>query len=494
MKRFLPYFLLTGIVLVAFFLRLKDLHAPLADWHSFRQADTASVAFEYATPTLAPVSALLTPQYHDLSNIQSGLENPNGYRMVELPLINYFVAFIVHTLPSLTAEHDLVWVYRLVHVVFAVANIVVIFQLVKVLSKNTTLALLTATIITGMPYSIFYSRTILPEIPLLFFMYASLLSFAYWLKKPRSLGLLLVTWLLLATSFLVKPIAVFMAPAFLVLAVFQFGFWGSFMQPGLWVLSTAVFPVLAWRTHIQQFPEGIPANNWLFNENGIRLKPSWWRWLFAERIGFHMLGYWATGFSLIGILSTQRTKLSSKISSFDWFVLSLASGWFAYLVIFATGNVQHDYYQIPLIPVIGILTAKGIYWLYQQLTKSTPAIFVFAGITSALLLSTFLSWNHIRSYYGINNQAIVEAGIYIRQILPHDAKVIAPYMGDTAFLFQTQRRGWPIGHYIDAKIEAGATHYVSTSYDDEARELEQQFVTIEKNELFIIFDLTMPLE
>jgi hypothetical protein len=41
-----------------------------------------------------------------------------------------------------------------------------------------------------------------------------------------------------------------------------------------------------------------------------------------------------------------------------------------------------------------------------------------------------------------------------------DAKVIAPYMGDTAFLFQTNRTGWPIGFEIDKKIAEGAQYYV----------------------------------
>jgi hypothetical protein len=53
--------------------------------------------------------------------------------------------------------------------------------------------------------------------------------------------------------------------------------------------------------------------------------------------------------------------------------------------------------------------------------------------------------------------------------------VIAPYMGDTAFLYQTNRRGWPIGGEIDKKIKAGATYYATTTRDAEFNELKSKY-------------------
>jgi len=75
------------------------------------------------------------------------------------------------------------------------------------------------------------------------------------------------------------------------------------------------------------------------------------------------------------------------------------------------------------------------------------------------------------------------------RLLSKDAKVIAPQYSDTSFLFQTNRTGWPLGFDIDHKIEMGATHYVSTSYDNEAKELEEKYMIIEKTEDYIILDL-----
>jgi len=67
--------------------------------------------------------------------------------------------------------------------------------------------------------------------------------------------------------------------------------------------------------------------------------------------------------------------------------------------------------------------------------------------------------------------------------------VIAPYQGDTAFLWQTNRRGWPIGFEIEEKIKLGAQFYVSTAKDDEVNELRDRYSVLAETDEYIIFDL-----
>ena len=159
------------------------------------------------------------------------------------------------------------------------------------------------------------------------------------------------------------------------------------------------------------------------------------------------------------------------------------------MVIFATGNVTHDYYQVITLPIISIFTALGIEALLFTKTKlfSKP-LSMGLGI-SAIVLGLSFSWFHVRDYFNINNPAIVEAGIAVDRWVPPEAKVIAPYMGDTAFLYQTNRQGWPIGTVIPERIAMGATHYVSTTYDDESRALEASCQLLEKTDQYIIISL-----
>ena len=101
-------------VLIGFGVRLSHLTSPLADWHSWRQVDTASVAREYVKHGID----FLHPTYHDLSSIPSGKENPAGYRMVEFPLINGFVAWLSTAIPGLT-KVEIHVVYRFIDIVFS---------------------------------------------------------------------------------------------------------------------------------------------------------------------------------------------------------------------------------------------------------------------------------------------------------------------------------------------------------------------------------------
>ncbi|MFH2118333.1 MAG: hypothetical protein ABII10_01205, partial [Candidatus Paceibacterota bacterium] len=93
-------------------------------------------------------------------------------------------------------------------------------------------------------------------------------------------------------------------------------------------------------------------------------------------------------------------------------------------------------------------------------------------------------------FFNVNHWEYQKAGRVVDRLVPADAKLIAPAMGDTQFLFQTNRTGWPIGFEIQDKIDQGATHYVTTSMDDEAQELAKTYAIIEKNDLFLLLDLT----
>jgi hypothetical protein len=167
-----------------------------------------------------------------------------------------------------------------------------------------------------------------------------------------------------------------------------------------------------------------------------------------------------------------------------WFVTVWGLGALAFLITFASGNVRHDYYQIPLVPLVCLIVALGINYLLEL--KSFWSQFLL--LASCLLFLAF-SWHFVSGYYHINNWAIVEAGQAVDELTPKDALVIAPYLGDTSFLYQTNRRGWPVGTYIKAKMSLGAQYYVSVNYEDEARALEAVYPTIKKTNQYLILKL-----
>lgn len=475
-------YLLVALLLLSLMVRLYRISNPVADWHAFRQADTASVTREYVKHGVH----LLLPKYHDLSNIQSGYDNKDGLRMVEFPFINAAIASLVRAMPTL----PFVLTSRLVAVFASVATTYFLYSFIKNMTENTTLSLLSGFFFAALPFSVYYSRVILPEPFILFFSVGSLALLTHALSKKRSFitPTLWASAIFLALAALLKPFVVFLAPAYLAVIVHKKGFRGLLAWQWLVYALIVAAPLWWWRTWILQFPAGIPASDWLLNGNGIRFRPAWFRWIFYERFTKLILGYAGV------LIVTAGIFLSSRLRAVVW---AWWAGLITYTAVIATGNVQHDYYQVLFLPLIAITLALGVYGVWQ---KTAEYFFLHpfwvkimrGTIIIAIFTMLWLSWKQVAGYFNVNHWEYIRAGEAVDTLVPTDAKVIAPAFGDTHFLFQTNRTGWPIGFDIQDKINLGATHYVTTSYDDEARELEQHYSVITKNNEFMIVDLMKP--
>ncbi len=462
MKKSLEIFLLSLILALAILLRLYKIDNPIADWHSFRQADTASVTAEFVKHGVN----FLVPTYHDLSNIQSGVDNPHGFRMVEAPIFNLLHLGVYTITPSLGLDLS----GRLTSVILSLISILLLFLIARRLFDNK-IALYSAFFISVLPFSVYYSRTVLPESLLIS---ALLLSFYLLLISGGRKSLICLSALSLAISVLTKPYALFFILPHLLYFLSQLRTKKiSLLWPAVYFLL-ALLPFVYWRYHLTLYPAGIPASDWLYNKDGIRFRPAWFRWLFGERIGQLILGIYLTPFFFLG--------LSKKLTANFLYVLLWGAGILLYFSVIAGGNVQHDYYQAVTVPFICLLLGLG---LNQFFTSKTKILVSSVAIITALGLSAYT----IKGWYQINNYAIVEAGLAADRLLPEDAKVIAPYNGDTAFLYQTRRTGWPIGYYIDDKIAKGAQYYVSVNFDDETNSLMKKYPVIEKNDQFVIVKL-----
>ncbi len=456
--------ILVLIFLLGFLFRLYRINFPLADWHSWRQTDTAAVSYRFKKEGIN----LLKPKYFDISNIQSGKFNPEGYRMVEFPLFNFFHFLtdkILRFLP-LTFEGA----GRLVSIFCSMSSGLFLYLLLKQIT-NKKIAFWSLFLFMFLPFNIFYSRVILPEPLLVCLSLSASYIFYQYLKKDNLLLLILFTFFTSA-SFLVKPTAVFFYLPLVYLTVKEYKKdLKKYILPAF-LSILAVAPFLLWRSWIKNYPEGIPAYTWLLNGDGIRFRPAFFRWIFAERLGKLILGYY--GLFFLGLGLTHVKKYRYPILFFLSFIL--------YITIFATGNVRHDYYQIIVVPSLVTVMAVGLARYLISYYKALIAV-IF------LIFTLAFSFYEVKGFFNINNPAIVKAGKAVQEKVPEDALVIAPYNGDTAFLYQTKRRGWPIGFEIQDKIKKGADYYVSVNYDDEARDLISKYQVIEQTKDYVIINL-----
>jgi len=463
------------ILLAGFGVRLYRINAPLADWHSWRQADTAAVARNF----IKRGYTLLKPRFDDLSHLPSGKENPEGYRFVEFPIYNLVHALFFQAVSQIKDG----WLSfeaagRLVSIFSSLGAALFLYLIVKEV-LGEALAVSAMFFFLFLPYNIYYSRTILPESTMIMFSLASI----YLLIKRKPV----LSSILASLAILVKPFSLFLIAPSLAVVFGRDLIDREKRQPArnrvLIYSIISLTPFFLWRLWMRRFPEGVPGSNWLFNVGDIRLRPAWWRWLFEERLAKLILGSWGLIPFGLGLIAKAGRKKEALF--FSWL-----GGILAYLVIFAGGNVRHDYYQVIAIPAIAVFLARGLLFLLKPPKRSFSPFFSFIlGVTAVLFMFGF-SWYQVKEYYKINHPEIIAAGRAADRLLPPEAKVIAPYNGDTAFLYQTNRQGWPMMTYhLEKMVQLGATHYLSVNFDENTNFLINRCGVLEKNDQWVIIDL-----
>ncbi|MCL6096464.1 MAG: glycosyltransferase family 39 protein [Patescibacteria group bacterium] len=469
--------ILVLIFVLGFIVRLYRFNGPIADWFSWRQADTSAVSRNFVTGGFD----LLHPRFDDLSNVPSGIyDNPDGFRFVEFPIYNIFQAGLFITVGHFTIEE---W-GRLVTIFFSLLSALFLLFIVK--RRDSFLSgVLTAFFFLFLPFNIFYGRTILPDPLMVTFILGSIYFFDLWVNSKRFSVFnfqFLIALVFSILAFLIKPFAAFFMLPMVYLAFEKFGF--DFLKKWqLWIFAIiSLLPFGLWRAWMLQYPAGIPQSSWLFNGNNIRFKGAFFNWIFARRIAEMILGFWGLPVLILGILAKYKKN--------SLFLLSFILSSLVYVSVVATGNVQHDYYQIPIIPSIAIFLGLGSAYLlnppkeYISRLKTVPILIV------CILFMFAFSWFEVRDFFNINNPSIVIAGQAVDSMTPKNAKVIALYGGDTSFLYQTKRKGWAsFEKPLPELIGMGADYLVIANPKPDDYGLGKTYKVVSLTSDYILFNL-----
>lgn len=477
------YFVLSVILILGFVVRLYKISTPLADWHSWRQADTASVSKNYLKGGIN----LLYPRYHDISSIQTGYENPQGFRFVEFPIYNLMHIGIYKLLPE---NINLETAGRLTNIIFAIFIATNLYLFVKRATKNKWLGILSAGFYLFIPYNIFYTRVVLPDAMAAGFGVLGIWLFWEYLQSEKP-WLVYISAICFALGLLTKPFVAFYGLPIAVFAIYKYKL-NIFKNTHLLIaLDIALIPMFLWRIWINQkgLLVGIAHYKWAFNGDGIRFRPAFWRWIFAERVGKLILGFWGLVPFAVGLVVKPSRKLQ-KLFKYNLFWLF---GVLLYASIIATANVRHDYYQVYFIPIISVFLSFGVWQLWNNISFNNliSKALLFFSVGMMFLIGFY----EIKDYYKINDPAIIKAGAAIRRISNEGDLVVAPYNGNTAFLYQTGRWGWPVVETsIDDLIQKGADWFVSTNRaDPDYENFKKRFKIVEETDSYLILDLSKPL-
>src|SRR6185295_5297449 len=179
------YWPMLTLAALALALRCYSLTAPLLDYHSWRQADTAAIARNYVINGFR----LLYPQ------VDWGGLTP-GYVESEFPLYTYSLALLY----GLFGVHE--WLGRLLTALCGAAAVAALYGLVRPIAGRRA-ACYAALVLALMPFPLYFGRAVMPDTLMLLAAILAIWTFQRWLACP-SMGRLALALLCGALAPLAK--------------------------------------------------------------------------------------------------------------------------------------------------------------------------------------------------------------------------------------------------------------------------------------------------
>ncbi len=464
------------ILLLALGARMYKISSPLIEFHSWRQADTAAVARNFAREGMD----LLHPRYDDISPQQSGLNNPNRYRMVEFPIYNAVVAMLYKLLPALSIVQ---W-GRIASTIESLVIIVCIYLIAR--KESGVLSAVVGSLVFALyPFFVFYSRAILPEVFSIMCVMVAV-TIAYFARSSLTRALALCFF---AIALLAKPTAIFYLIALMPLMLRGVSLTTRSIFFRVLAVACSLVPLVLWRLHITQYPEGIPASAWLITSVStgggmytVFFRPAFFRWIFYERLNVLILGSYSFILFVTGIIARTRSILPAT--------LLLSS--LAYLFTFQGGNVQHEYYQIMILPVVAIFVGLGAHQIVSSAKTMGHRAIAYGLIITALVAGVFISWDKVRHYY-YSLSDIPKFATIVQSFTTRENRIVVDTAGDTTALYAFDRIGSP-GIYADIATmkRDGNYSYLFTYNHETADSLEKEDPSITRifqNDRFVLFKL-----
>ena len=467
-------FLAISIITIGF--RLYKIQTPLVEAHSWRQADTLAVARNFVRDGYD----LLHPKYDDISKLQSGLDNPNGYRMVELPIFNAIIAIFYQAFSFIPIEQ----VGRAVNIVFSTISAILIYLILE--KTRSKLSAWFATIVFAtFPFFVFYTRAVLPEtLTITLVLIATYVSL--WDSKRFYLKAILA-FLMFGIAVLVKPTAIFYGIVPFAIFAQEMPIKRNKIISLVIISAISLLPFLLWRQYIKAYPEGIPSSEWLLThintDRGLEViffKPAFFRWIFYERLNIIILGSFSFLLPVIGLLSQTKKHIH--------YLFSFAS--LAYLFTFQGGNVQHEYYQILILPTIAMLLGLGVDHIVKSQKNVYIGVFANILIIGILISSWIFSYDKVRHYY-YSLSDIPQFAKVVKDLTDPNDKIVVDTQGDTTTLFAFDRKGSPAIIGIPPELKDMGYSYLFTYNQETADNLIRDFDldVVFRNNRFVLIKL-----
>jgi len=429
--------LLGAILLLLLALLLRHLQEPLLDRHSWRQVDTASFARGLALGEFDLFHIKFLAYYPDAYGLEGAAETE--FNLYPLLVAGLYRVFGIHEALA-----------RLVSIACALGAAVWVYLLGRRYLDRAA-ALWATLFLCFSPLYVFYGRTVQPEATVLFLSLGALYCFTRWLDTERWSAYAAAT-LLAALAFLTKVPSLYMGLPLLAAAWLKYRR-RLFRQGKLWLFAALVLvPTVAYYLHAHRLYQqsgmtvygisgGWPGSG-KFDLWGQLLSADFYRVMF-NRLRSVILGRYGVWLLLAGLLIAPQKRE-------EWLLYVWLGAVVLFILAVAQGNRQHEYYQLPLVPVAALFVGKALAALARPQTLNLELLILrrYGGAALAvllLLLSARSAWQALAPMYEQSSVLLEVAQATERWTPPGEPVVLLHDWARVPEVFYyAHRRGWAI--------------------------------------------------
>lgn len=476
--RYRPKIALTLLIVLSLALHFHVLNYDLMGTHAWRQCETASTIVNYTTHGME----FLSPRvYH--------LDFPDGVKRMEFPIFQYVGAILQQVFG------DSVVVLRLYCFSIMAVGLVGFARLGRWVWNDTFWGIAGAWLLAWSPLFYYYMVNPMPDILALSAGIWAVANFAKW-RKTAQLSALRAGVACLTLSALCKlPFITFIGLPLGWIA-------GDILSGKKWnvkasiIVLTSVIPPTAWTiAFIDEWKHNGVVGGILSSEMkdipqlvGIFLDH------LSPTLPELIVNYAATGFFVAGVFFLFKNKLRKNA---DWlgyaaWAVSVAA---YYLYEINMIGTAHDYYLMPFLPGLFIITTYGLkQWLGGQQWVKTTAIV-------ALVILPITAGLRINSRWEEQDRSIIVHKEALRNAIPSNAKCMVGHdISPHIYLYHMATKGWSINAEniakpaIDRWLKNGAEFLICDDRGIESHEHIAQYLGDQMTEIgpFKIWKLNNP--
>jgi len=469
------------------FLRFTDLSAPLLDFHPTRQLFSAIKARGLYYQTLPEAPAW----QKDLA-----LRQYTGEATIEPPILDHLTAALyLHFGQENTAYP------RAISATFWLLAAFFLLLLSKNLTGSFPAALFSLAFFLFLPYTVIASRAFQPD-PLMI-----LLIVVFWWAMERSTKSPSFAWAILAglsggfASFVKFPAVFFIAGGALGAILAHSNLFQALKSLKTWLIALlCLLPPAAYLYY------GLYQDGFLGQQFGSRFYPELWSSFIFYLRWFLKLG------NVVNLFWIALAWLSWLVFTSKPAKTFLAALWVAYALYgltFAHHISSHDYYSLPLIPIVALSLAPLIeFFLIKINEKLQPSpLFRFCALCLVLLTFTLTS---VEQYLNLRaNDYRPQAAFWaeVGEAIGHQPGVIAitaDYGYPLAYYGWQNSDPWPLAPDIQefdevfARLTANKAYFLITDFAEYQRQpelqkrLSENYRVLAQGNGYLVFDLYHP--